>query len=745
MSIFQSKKGRRTYFSSFALAAAALIAAPQMDASAAAGYSDVQESDTHFEAIQSLSDQGIIQGYEDGTFGQWEDVKRQHAAVMLAEAADAPVPDNVEQILNQYEDVDIDHMYADEIAAVTEAGIFRGNNGEFNPSASITRQQTASVLVPALNLGELDGESDEADVNLDNVHTSHDKNVQTLADFEITTQLDDFRPGESVSRGAFSTFIHRAQQLDGQENNGDGTDDGAEDTVSSEITLMHTNDIHAHLETMPQLAAAVENFRAEHPDSLLMNAGDMFSGTLYFNEFQGQAGLELMNLMNYDMMTFGNHEFDLGSSAEGHQALAEFVSNAEFPFVSSNLDFSQDDNLSGLFHDEMTEQPEDGEIYNSIVKEVNGEKVGVFGLTTSETADISSPADVSFEDYIESSQEAVDQFEEAGINKVVALTHIGYDDNPEYDNDLQLAEQVDGIDVIVGSHTHTELSEPDVVEGNSGEPTVIVQASQYGEFLGTLQVGFNDRGVVTEHQGELIEIGEQEENAEAADALAPYASQIEEVQNEESGGIAADPLPNPRLENGDDTSVRNSETKLGNLITDGMLAKAKEYNEETTAALQNGGGIRTSIDQGPITNGEIISVLPFGNTLATMEITGAELKEALEHSVSQVPEENGGFLHVSGMRYTYDSSNEAGNRVQSVEMEENGSYTPVKDDEQYVIATNAFTAKGGDGYEVFADIYDEGGVTDLGLSDWGNLRDYVAELGTVDPEIEERIVDVNNN
>ncbi|SFQ33636.1 5'-nucleotidase C-terminal domain-containing protein [Salibacterium halotolerans] len=744
--MFQSKRGRRTSLSSFALAAAALIAAPQMEVSAAAGYSDVEESGTHFEAIQSLTEQEIIQGYEDGTFRQWQDVKRERAAVMLAEAADVSVPDNVEQILNQYEDVDIDHMYAEEIAAVTEAGIFSGNEeGEFHPSASITRQQTASVLVPALSLRGLDGESDEVDVNLDNVHASHDENVQTLADLELTTQLDDFRPGESVSRGAFSTFVHRAQDLKEQESGGSAGEDSEEGAVSSELTIMHTNDIHAHLDVMPKLATAVENYRAEHPDSLLLDAGDMFSGTLYFNEFQGQAGLELMNLMNYDMATFGNHEFDLGSSSEGHQALSEFVSGAAFPFVSSNLDFSQDANMSGLFHDEMTEEPEDGQIYNSIVKEVNGEKIGVFGLTTSETADISSPADVSFEDYVESSQEAVNEFEEAGINKVVALTHIGYDDNPEYDNDLQLAEQVDGIDVIVGSHTHTELSEPDVVGEDSGEPTVIVQASQYGEFLGTLQVGFNDSGVVTEHQGELIEIGEQAENEEAAAALAPYAAQIDEVQNEESGGVAAEALPNPRLENGDDTSVRNSETKLGNLITDAMLAKAKEYNEETTAALQNGGGIRTSIDQGPITNGEIISVLPFGNTLATMEITGAELKQALEHSVSQVPAENGGFLHVSGMTYTYDSSNEAGNRIQTVEIKQDGDFTPVEDDRQYVVATNAFTAKGGDGYDVFANLYDEGRVTDLGLSDWQNLRDHVAELGTVDPEIEERIVDVNNN
>ncbi|WP_035711221.1 5'-nucleotidase C-terminal domain-containing protein [Salibacterium aidingense] len=734
--MYSTKSFWQKGFSVTALAAAVFIIIPEANTAAADGYTDVEEGDTHYESILSLTEQGVIRGYEDGTFRPWDDVKRQHAAVMLTEAADLETPEHIDEVLERYEDVGPDHMYADEIAAVTEAEIFKGNNGEFQPGKSITREQTASVLVPALNLEDYDTSEEDVDIQLSNVHASHQENVQTLADLELTTQLDDFRPKESLARGAFSTFLHRSQQLDEQDE-----DTGGEDTEDVELSIMHTNDTHAHLDNVAQLTTAVENFREEHPDSLLLSAGDVFSGTLYFNEFEGQADLEFMNLMNYDMMTFGNHEFDLGSREEGHQALADFITGAEFPLVSSNVDVTNDGNLSGLFHDEMAEEPENGEIYNSIVKEVNGEKVGIFGLTTAETAEISSPADVVFEDYIEASREAVEQFEAQGIDKIVTLTHIGYDDNPDYDNDLQLAEQVEGIDVIVGSHTHTALSEPDVVEGESGEPTVIVQASQYGEFLGTLNVTFNEEGIVTEHHGELIEIGEQEADEKAAALLDEYASQVEEVKNQESGGTAAEALPNPRLGNGDDTSVRNSETALGNLITDGMLAKAKEFNEETTAALQNGGGIRTSIDEGPITIGEILTVLPFGNTLATMELTGAELKEALEHSVSQAPEEHGGFLHVSGIQFTYDSSKEPGNRVETVEIEQDGDYTPLDENEEYVIATNAFTAKGGDGYDVFAKAYDEGRVTDLGLADWENLRDHVAELGTVDPEIEGRIVD----
>ena len=224
-----------------------------------------------------------------------------------------------------------------------------------------------------------------------------------------------------------------------------------------------------------------------------------------------------------------------------------------------------------------------------------------------------------------------------------------------------------------------------------------------------------------------------------------YADQIEEVKTTSTGATAVAELPNPRLSDseGATVSVRNSETALGNLITDGMLDKAKEFNPETVIALQNGGGIRAAIDQGDITLGDILTVLPFGNTLATMELTGDQIIEALEHGVSQAPKESGGFLHVSGMKYTYDSSQPAGSRVQTVEVKgADGTYTALDSKATYVVATNAFTAKGGDGYDVFKKVYDQGLVTDLGVADWENLRDYVQKLETVNPQIEDRIVDV---
>ncbi|MFG6114765.1 5'-nucleotidase C-terminal domain-containing protein [Halobacillus sp. MO56] len=504
-----------------------------------------------------------------------------------------------------------------------------------------------------------------------------------------------------------------------------------------ELNLMHTNDTHGNLDEIAKTATAIENYRSENPASLLLSAGDVFSGTLYFNEFLGQADLEFMNYFEYDAMTFGNHEFDLGSNEEGHQALADFVENAEFPFVAANTDFSNDALFDGMFYDKVTHKAEDGNIYGGIIKWVEGEKVGIFGLTTEETTDISSPEDITFEDYIEEAEKMVDAFEDKGVNKIVALTHLGLDDNADYDNDLTLAETVDGIDVIVGGHTHSELLEPRFVDAGE-EPTVIVQTGEYNDNLGTLDVTFDKKGKLLSYEGELVAIGDLEEDPEVKEMLAPYAEQVEAVKNESIGATAEVYL------NGEREFVRTQETNLGNLIADGMLAKAKSVNPETAIAVTNGGGIRTSIDTGDITVGEVLTVMPFGNSLAIMNLTGAEILEALEHSVSQAPSTSGGFLQVAGMQFEYDSSQPAGERVVNVEIEqEDGSYVPLNEEEYYYVATNAFTAKGGDGYDVFAQAFEENRVSEPGFIDYEMFIDHVTSLETVAPEIEGRIVDVN--
>ena len=520
----------------------------------------------------------------------------------------------------------------------------------------------------------------------------------------------------------------------------------AESNGNYSLTIMHMNDTHAHADLMPNMVTAIKEVRAADPNALLFNAGDVFSGTLYFNQFKGKADLALLNMMDIDAMIFGNHEFDLGSGENGHKSLSEFVSQANFPFLSANVDFSGDAYMANIANNSYTESPEDGIVYNGMVKEVNGEKVGIFGLTTEDTANISSPVNVKFQNYIEKANEAVAAFESKGINKIIAVTHIGYDSNPEMGNDLQLAKYVDGIDVIVGGHSHTQLNEPVVITadeaGAAKDPTVIVQAYQYTQLLGELKVEFDENGVVVGQAGQLIDVASKAADPEAVAVLAPYKAEIDSLTNQETGAVAKKPLLNPRLTDSN-VSVRANETELGNLVTDAMLAKAKEKNGNVVIAMQNGGGIRAAIDEGPITTGEVIAVLPFGNDPAFVQLTGEEIKQILEYSVRLAPAESGGFLHVSGMKFTYDSTKEEGSRVVSMQVKVNDQYEDIKADQTYLVTTNNFTAKGGDGYEVFAKAYQEGRVQDMGAIDWEQLRDYMVEnlSGEVDPQIEGRIID----
>ncbi|HAZ40626.1 MAG TPA: bifunctional metallophosphatase/5'-nucleotidase [Exiguobacterium sp.] len=516
------------------------------------------------------------------------------------------------------------------------------------------------------------------------------------------------------------------------------------------IGLMHTNDTHAHIDDAPKRATVIKqlraSYRAEGIPSLLLDAGDVFSGSLYFNKFLGQADLELMNYMKYDMMTFGNHEFDLGDT-DNNLALKNFVTAAKFPFITANVDFSKNELFNGLQKKTITAGPERGKIYQGIIKEYKGQKIGFFGLTTEETKDIASPGTVAFANYIASAKAAVKKLEDRGVNKIVALTHIGYDDNESIDNDKLLAANVEGIDVIIGGHSHTQLDEP-VMFNSKNTPgktdsTLVTQAFQYGKYLGNLNLTFDYKGHITDYKGSLIEVGKAEADGEATKILQPYADQIAELRNEEVGANIVNALPNPRVKDENVISVRNSETALGNLITDGMLKKAKEYNPETVIAMQNGGGIREAIDAGPLTVGEVLTTLPFGNTLATVKLSGAEIKELLEISVGIAPKENGGFLHVSGMKFEYDSTKAAGERVTKTEVKNGDTYDLIDPAKTYVIATNAFTAKGGDGLTTFADAYADNRVTDLGLSDWENLRDFTKSLGEVNYKIEGRIVDTS--
>ncbi|WP_444684975.1 bifunctional metallophosphatase/5'-nucleotidase [Alkalicoccus luteus] len=512
------------------------------------------------------------------------------------------------------------------------------------------------------------------------------------------------------------------------------------DYYEFELSIFHTNDNHGRTDAFPHLVTAYEAAQEQYGEGLLLDAGDVFSGTLYFNEFRGQDAVQFMNYMGYDAFVPGNHEFDLGDPEEGHPELVEFFEAAEFPIVAANVDFSGDAGFDHLVQGGITRDAEDSNIYDGIIVEQDGEEIGIFGLNTETTETISSPENVLFTDYLEAAEEAVANLQEEGVDKIVALTHLNFSGTI---SDQTLAANVEGIDVIIGGHSHDEVSPPLLVEENADgepmEPTVIGQAGEYGEHLGAMNVVFDRDGVVTGVDGELFASEEFEADPTAAEMLEPFTEAVEELQNTPVNATIVNDLPNPRLGTGSDVSVRANETALGNLITDGQLDAALTADDDVIMAVQNGGGIREALAAGTPSIGDVITVQPFGNRLALMDITGDELYEAFELSVSEAPNENGGFLHVSdGTEIVYSSDNEAGERVESITVD---GEEIARDDTMHTIATNNFTAGGGDGYDVFADINDDGRVTIVGFTDWEMLRDYMEDLGEVDYDVEGRIVD----
>lgn len=716
---------KKKAFLSTAVTAAAVAAvfAPSVSA-ATPTFSDVAPQ--YQDAVNYLVENGITDGLTETTFGTDLHIKRADAAVLIARSLG--FSEKSPYTSSSFKDVPARAKWA--VDALKEAGIMDGKNSEmFDPNAPLTRAEVAKVLVNAAQLGADDSVKS---TQFTDVNSNFAKFVDRLVEFEITQgkTATTFGATDAVKRGELALFIARSEGL----------------LNLFELMVMHTNDTHAYLANTPYRATAINEIRDMYDNSLLLDAGDVFSGDLYFNLFNGQADLPLMNYMGYDAMTFGNHEFDLGDDKEGHKELADFVKGAQFPLLGGNLDFSTDPAMKSLEVKGFTDAPVDSKSQYGTILTVNGHKVGVFGLTTVETPTIASTASVKFLDYIKSAENAVNYFESKGVTKVIALSHLGFDDNIRFDNDMELAKRVEGIDIIVGGHTHSELTEGYVSEAFDA-PTLIVQAKQYGDLLGTADVVFDKDGHIVDYAVELVATNKDtfEADAGAAAILKPYADAVAAKKAEPTTAEAKVALPAPRLNDTNTTnSVRTNETLLGNVIADGMLATAKTINPQTTIAFTNGGGIRAGIDAGPITVGEVLTVMPFGNALGILELKGSEIKAALEHSVSQFPKESGGFLHVAGMKFQFDPSKEAGSRVTKVEVFENGAYAALDNAKTYFAATNTFTAKGGDGYSMLGTAAAEGRLSEPGIVDYQMFIDYIESLGEVNPTIEGRITTVGN-
>lgn len=459
------------------------------------------------------------------------------------------------------------------------------------------------------------------------------------------------------------------------------------------LTILHTNDTHANIQPcmatcnnqnlggVARRATAIQQVRAEGGNVLLVDAGDYFQGTLFFNYWQGQEAAHFMQMLGYQAVAIGNHEFD-----SGPPALARYIDAVDFPVLSANIDASAEVSLTGKI-DPYT------------VLEIGGQSIGIFGLTTEDTVFISSPGpNVVFNNAVTTAQATVDALTAMGVNKIVALSHLGY--GPDKD----LAAAVSGIDVIVGGHSHTPLGPmpgaqgdyPTVVNSPAGEPVLIVSAWEWGKYLGRLDVTFTDMGVVDSYNGApiLINADIPEDPAVAAD-VAVFYEPVQALANSVVGQTEV-------LLDGVRANVRTRETNLGNLICDAMLWKT--VNAGSQVCITNGGGIRAPIQVGDVTVGSVLTVLPFGNQIATLGLTGADLLAALENGVSRWENTDGRFPQVGGMRYTFDPTRPVGDRILSAEIKNpNGTFTPINPTTVYTVVTNDFLRRGGDGYSIFRD------------------------------------------
>ncbi len=511
------------------------------------------------------------------------------------------------------------------------------------------------------------------------------------------------------------------------------------------LVIMHTNDVHAHIEQFNKYGGfcdeeaanegkcfggvarrmtKIQEIRAEYPDALLLDAGDEFQGTLFFTQYKGEATAEFMETLGYQAMSVGNHEFDAGPST-----LAKFIQTVPFPVLGANVDASADPDLKDLI------QP-------YTVLTVGDTQVGIIGVVTPLTGILSSAGpNVVFSDPVAAVQQAVADLESQGISIIIVLSHLGYM------ADQSLASQVDGVDIIVGGHTHTFLSNtsdkakgpyPTVVQAPNGNPVLIVQDGAYGKFLGFLKVTFSPDGVAQSWDGEPILLDASvEQDPEVLARVEALAEPLNELRQKVIGETAVDL-------NGEREVCRFAECTMGNLVTDAILWATQAQGVQI--ALQNGGGIRASIPAGPVTVGQVLEVLPFGNTIATFEIKGSDLLAALENGVSRADnpenEGTGRFLQVAGLRYTWDPSKPVGERIVSVEVRnEDGSWSPLDPDAVYKVAANNFIRNGGDEYSVFAEkamnAYDFGPL----LADV--VMDYIAQNSPVRAEIEGRIQQVS--
>lgn len=507
------------------------------------------------------------------------------------------------------------------------------------------------------------------------------------------------------------------------------------------LQFLNVSDWHAQLDPLnlfgvgnvggaAELSTYFQLDRLTNPNTLTLTAGDAYGAAPPLSSFfEERPAVEAMNLMGFDVDTFGNHNFD-----RGIDHLQEMIDLAEFQYVSANLK-NRDDNLTGV---------KDWEMFD-----VGGVKVAVIGLTNPEAPTLVFPGSfgtIEVTDPVAAANKAKSQAKKAGADVIVVITHMGVthtdpatgmQDGPLVD----FAEAVSGFDVIFGDHT--DMLYENVINGQ-----LVQENRSKGATYTRTKLTFDpNTGTVFNRDAEFVTPFSAAVTPDPAVValLAPYRVELAAALDGVIG-TATDVFPR------DGAVERLQEVAIGNIVTDSM-----RWRYGTQLAFTNGGGLRAPLPSsylpmdttlrrnspgyapGPpfdLVIGDAFTVLPFGNIVVTREVTGALLWQALEHGVAAIPGANGRFPQISGFRFTYDAAQPAGSRVVSVTLDDGTPILP--DSTTYTFATNDFVNLGGDGYTMFVG---EHGVTREVMADV--LLEYIRDQGTVTPTIEGRITRLN--
>ncbi|MDO5843801.1 MAG: bifunctional UDP-sugar hydrolase/5'-nucleotidase [Methanocorpusculum sp.] len=445
-------------------------------------------------------------------------------------------------------------------------------------------------------------------------------------------------------------------------------------SASDELIIIHTNDVHARYADNLGYANAsdiVNDYRKNYENVLLLDAGDTLSGKPEAGISKGESAVEIMNVMGYDAMTAGNHEYDYNLDV-----LLKRAEEMNFPILAANVFYKN----SGepVFED------------NTIIEKGNW-KIGVFGIATPNTVETSTygremPIDfASGEELYSIAQAQINELKNSGCNFIICISHLGMSESDYPDTSVELLNHTTGIDLCVDGHSHTTLE-----NGYTAGDSLIVSTGCYLNAVGVVKVT-PDKKITAElidsHEGSDSKVAEIVNKA-LEDAEESYKQVIGYSEVFLNGNR------NP--------GVRTEETNLGDFASDALQYFAKIKGFESDAAIINGGGLRSSVLKGDVTLYDLMNLDPFGNTFAVISVDGETLLKVLEDNTAVTPEESGGFPQVSGLKYSIDTSKEyVEGEINRVKILSAGA-EEFDEDKFYRIAVNSFIASGGDKYAPFA-------------------------------------------